>query len=338
MQPVQQTTGAPAEIQQLARTFQLGAIQQVYGPNTSLARARRVGGVGMLVMGLLLCLLGIASIAGGASGGIAIVLGLLVAGGSLFFFLRAAQIEQRRVRLYVCEGGLIHQDGSSAAQPFRWDQVATVWRKLTVIRNYASRRFNPRPFVKISYTIERRDGHTFQLDNTIGGFDALVPLIVTKTRELLLPPLLRDYAQGRTLAFGPLALNQQGIIKGQELLPWPQVEAIEYLADYNKEVVRVKQQGAWLDWAKISTSALPNLNVFLSLANSVRQRAVPASQVPPGEPTPITNAFAGNPAQPPGSQTAQSVQGSTLEILQQRFARGEIDEATYQSMREQLRS
>jgi hypothetical protein len=68
MQAVQPSIAAPAEIQQIAGTYKMGSIEYDFGPNTSLASARRRGGYMMMVMTLIFCLIGLASMSGGAAG------------------------------------------------------------------------------------------------------------------------------------------------------------------------------------------------------------------------------------------------------------------------------
>jgi hypothetical protein len=331
MQVPQQAIAAPAEIQRAAGTYRMGAISAVYGPNMNLVRVNRRGAGGMLLFGLAACILGIASLAGGAAGWVWIILGVAAGGGgSLFFLIRASHVENKNVKIYICEQGLIYKSGESPAEPYRWDQIAAVWRQVKITHNYASRQINPVPIVRMSYTVERRDGHNFLFDHTISKSDVLYQLISTKVKEILLPQALQDYARGHTLTFGSLALNQQGIIQDQKLLPWNQIEAIDAQIDYNKEIVRVKQQGTRRNWADVTTSTIPNLAVFHALVDYALKKPGPSPQRQQRTPSPPAKAFPVSPA----PQASPSI--SALDILQQRFARGEIDAATYQQMRDLL--
>ncbi|HEY7416639.1 MAG TPA: SHOCT domain-containing protein [Ktedonobacteraceae bacterium] len=332
MQTFQKSIAAPAEIQRVADTYKMGTISNEFGPNFALVRVRRTGGYMMLGMAGVLCLCGLASMAGGAAGWVIIIIGILPALAGIAFFAWASGLEHKAARLYLCEQGFIYKDGANAAQPFRWDQITQVWRN--VIRVYQKNSLGQDDSllrIMHSYTVERKDGYKITLNDAFSAVEVVGRVISEKTTLILLPAARESYARGETVGFGPVALNQQGLIKGSNVLPWQQIEAIDTKDGY----VRTQRNGKWVHLEDISK--IPNLAVFLALADSIRGRATPALQVLPGVPTPPANAFAANPAQLPASPASQPMQGSALEILQQRFARGEIDAATYQRMREQLR-
>lgn len=267
MQAVQPSIAAPAEIQQVASKYKMGAIAREFGPNTYLAGARRRGGYTMLVLALVFCLIGLASMAGGAAGWVFIIIALLPGIIGLVFLSQASNIENNIVKIYLCEKGLIHKDHSQAAQPFRWDQISSVVRSVKITVMYGSRQMPPPVIVKITYTIHRVDGYKFLLDNTISGFDLLHLRVENEVKQIQLPAAIQSYTNGQTVNFGSLSLNQQGISKGNEYLPWQQIEAVKYEITDSQEVVMVKKQGAWLNWAKVTTSTISNLAVFLALAD-----------------------------------------------------------------------
>jgi hypothetical protein len=140
-------------------------------------------------------------------------------------------------------------------------------RSVNVTIVYASRRIPPPVIVKIIYTIHQVDGHKFTLDNTIYGFDILHKRVEYEVKQIQLPVAIQNYTNGQTINFGSLSLNQQGLSKGNELLPWQQIEGIKYEITDSQEVVLVKKQGAWLNWAKVTTSTIFNLAVLLALAD-----------------------------------------------------------------------
>ena len=266
MQQVQSSIAAPAEIQQIASKYKMGAIGNEFGHNTQLAQARRRGGYVLLVFALLLCLFGLASMAGGAAGWVFILIAIFPGGFSLYCFSWASGLENKAIKVYLNEKGFIYKDGNNAAQPFRWDQITQVWRNvIRVYRQGASKNSAPIRIMH-AYTIQRADGYKVTLNDDISLMEIVGDVISKQTTKVLLPLAQESYAKGDTVSFGPLSLNQQGLIKDQNVLPWQQIEAV----DTQDGTVRVKRQGKWSNWG--DANKIPNLFVFLNLTESILQQ------------------------------------------------------------------
>lgn len=182
---------------------------------------------------------------------------------------------------YLCERGLIAKDGNAFAQPLLWDQISVVWRQTKATYTWFSSR--KRYLLSTTYTLQRQDGYTFSLDRSFATQN-----IERETLRAMSPTVLQNYARGQEVPFGPVSVSLQGIRKGPELLPWPQVESAK-IEIIGNEVVEIKKRGGWPAWAKVDTSTIPNLHVFLALVEYARNNpGVPAvaPPVPPQMPPP----------------------------------------------------
>lgn len=250
MQTLQQVA-APAEIQQIASTYKMGGIRALHGP----ARLRNAW------LFILFLALGLLITAGGLSA--SNVLGLLMGIAFCvygFVILFQGRSLHRNIKIYICEHGFIYAHANEAAQPFRWDQITKVWRKVTVVLS----RYREMSRTDSTYTIERKDGYKIILgSDTLADMANLGKTISEQTSTILFPLAVQNYNQGQTVIFDRLSVNKQGLQQDQELIPWQQIEAI----DTQSGTLRIKRQGTWK--LSLPCPQIPNLFVFLSLTDSI---------------------------------------------------------------------
>ena len=161
--------------------------------------------------------------------------------------------------VYVCKEGFIFTTGKKN-EPFRWDAIAGVWLE---IKNYSS--YGVKVGSTYKYTVQRNDGEKLVLDEKFIEVDALGNTVTQETTQSMLPRTLEDFNAGKTIAFGPLSLNQQGISNGKNMLPWSEVSGI----GINKGMVLVGKKGKKLNWLTIEVAKVPNVFVFDALARSL---------------------------------------------------------------------
>jgi hypothetical protein len=268
MQAAPQTAQIPPHIYQTASTYQLGNPRTDYGIAARVANRRIITGIVVFIIGIAMGIWGVgilASSSGSSSdnGSLAIVLfiaALILGGFGLIAWIRAIALKNSNLHIYVCDNGLIYTIGNAAPQPFPWNQVQAVWRSVT--RHYRNGIYTGTTFL---YTIQRNDGYRIVLNNNIRGIESLGNVISDRITKLLLPQVIQAYTNGQTVSFGALSLNQQGLGNGSEILPWPQVEAV----DVKNGFISVKRQGAWLRWSRVAAADIPNLFVFLALIDYV---------------------------------------------------------------------
>lgn len=248
----QQLSSLSPEAYQMAATYQLGMPTAEYGPRFSTRKI--IGIVTLLVLIVGSVILGIISSQLAAFliiAGCAFALLLIVLGDTLLFLNK---------RVYVCPGGLLYLHGKKT-DAIRWDQVEAVWQRVTRRTSYGIQ-------VAIThlYTLRRNDGATFKFDDHLGNVAALGNTIVSETARLLWPRCIAAYQAGQTVAFGQISLNQQGVSKGKELLPWQEVREINVNRGF---IVIWKAGNPARRWKTIAAYLIPNVNVFMALVDSI---------------------------------------------------------------------
>jgi hypothetical protein len=85
-----------------------------------------------------------------------------------------------------------------------------------------------------------------------------------------LPLAATALEQGHTVPFGDLAISSAGIVSSRHgLLPWAELEEVQLQQGY----VRLRKAGKWLSWSNKPASEIPNLFVFLTLADQLQRAA-----------------------------------------------------------------
>jgi hypothetical protein len=97
---------------------------------------------------------------------------------------------------------------------------------------------------------------------TIEQIGRLLDAGMTRVR---LPGALQRFNAGQTVSFGPLMVSQNGIVKGDKMLPWSEIAEVRT----HRGSVDVYKAGKRLPWASTAVSKIPNYSVFDALLRAV---------------------------------------------------------------------
>jgi len=249
-------------IHQQAGAYGLGVPLAVYKP--LLPNALAVIGmiVGVIVVDAIL-LAAIASLTG-------YVLYILITIPIAAIIYGISALMNCQLRVYQFSEGLIRVKGMQA-DPIRWDQVTSVVQQVTRRGSYifwggligaAIARSRPSQ----SFTVQRSDGAVFKFNAILKNVAQLGQNIQQAVTQHHMPRAIAAYQGGSSIPFGPLTVSPQGLNNGREVLSWNQVQSV----DVKQGQIIVKKVGKTFAWANIYISQIPNLQVFLGLANYAR--------------------------------------------------------------------
>lgn len=165
-------------------------------------------------------------------------------------------------RMYLYEQGFVLVERPEDPQVYRWDAIDTVFQKIVSTRMYGFEVTK-----KYLYTITRRDGGTAKLTVFWDGIDQLGPHINERVSTALLPGALAAIERGQGIQFGDMTLSASGIAGKRKSVTWSEVSDVRIAAGY----VRVKAQGKFLSLSTTAAADLPNLPLFLTLADRLRR-------------------------------------------------------------------
>jgi hypothetical protein len=254
------TDAVPDDVAVLARTRELGAHVATYRP-----RPLRRGVALLLGLAGGVCLLGalVAVLAEVWPAGLACaVLGVLF----LYLLARVPGFSGRHAakRVDVFEHGFVQSDRGGPRAEFRWDSIGSLCQRIT--RNYTNGIYTGTTYL---YTITRHDGVTVKLTEFYEGIAALGETIAREVGQVQLPRAMEAIQHGQTVIFGDLALNAGGIAcTGRGSVPWTDIERVQV----NRGYVSLRRAGKWLSWSSRPASQIPNLSVFLTLAELLQRR------------------------------------------------------------------
>lgn len=168
-------------------------------------------------------------------------------------------------RVYVFAEGLVQAKGSRV-DVLRWDQVESFVQNVTRTTNT----FSGIPLSRVTihvYTVRRVDGTKLVFRDSLRHVEGLGNTIARATAQRLLFRAIAAYSSGAPVAFGELTISQQGISKGQTLLPWNQFQNYQI----SNGTVLIRQQGKRLNWSSTPVRNVPNLLVFVALMDYIRR-------------------------------------------------------------------
>jgi hypothetical protein len=179
----------------------------------------------------------------------------LVGGGLLLFLvavgLYLAYRGQLRMGVEVYDDGFVFTNRRNQRRVCRWDDVTEVYE--SIIYRDPGRRMG---IIGRKCTVYQADGQRIKLGVAIQNSDNLGATIQAEVSKRLLPRVIETYEAGGTVAFGPeLALSQQGLISGHEMLPWDAVADIKF---DRWQGVRISQQEKRRPWKSIMHSRIAN--------------------------------------------------------------------------------
>lgn len=175
---------------------------------------------------------------------------------------------QRGQRLYVFEGGLVHDFEQRAPEVFAWRDT-TVRRQHTVYRRGG--KFGT-SYTAYTYFLTRADGRKLNFSNE--DLDGLIQWggrIMDDAARARLPGAVAKLNAGQTLTFGPFSVTAQTVGDGRQVLPWAQVEQV-WVRD---GMIALQGPTAGKQPRRLighQVDQVADLGVFLTLADLLRPR------------------------------------------------------------------
>ena len=144
----------------------------------------------------------------------------------------------------------------------RWDEVASMTSAVT--RHYTNGIYSGTTHV---YTILKKDSSKVIINDSIQKVEEVATQIRTGAYPLLYQLYAQAYNTGKPLSFGPVVVSKaNGLQIGKKSYPWDQVAKVSI----QKGFVQVaKKGGGWFSGASAAASAIPNLEVMLSIIDQV---------------------------------------------------------------------
>src|SRR5579883_1874358 len=163
---------------------------------------------------------------------------------------------RRKIVVTLHTGGFRYREGRKQ-QIVRWEQIDFVtW--LMIKRWSTPVRY---------YKVRLRDATEITLPGVIAGVQELGAAIESEMVKQLLPEVLARYAANKPVVFTGLCLNQEGISKSDETLPW---QAVEHIA-LGLEKLTIKEVGRTKPWLAVHVAQLRNMCVLEGLLENIRK-------------------------------------------------------------------
>jgi hypothetical protein len=167
------------------------------------------------------------------------------------------------VRTYMNLGGrvLVYPEGliqlrQDKVASFFWDDVAKVSFTATGLHHW-SRLWQG----SYSIFVQLAAGKDIHFDDSLPRLKELCRIIQRETLPYLWPPVGESFDAGETVWFGGLQINQKGLCRGKESLPWEEIR----LPAMAEEEITIYKKGKAQHWYHTTISATPNFHVLRSL-------------------------------------------------------------------------
>jgi hypothetical protein len=141
---------------------------------------------------------------------------------------------------------------------------------VTVYQDIVIRIVNGAQSTHYAYTLHGADGAKVTL---LGD---LIPkaaewghAIQNAVTDAQFPAAAAALQRGETLTFGNLSLNADGVVADGKTRPWRQVQKIDVQSGF----VSINVQGKWLALSTTAVKQIPNVFVFLTVAEYLRSKA-----------------------------------------------------------------
>jgi len=245
----------PQEAYQYAGMYQLGNPVAVYRVSF---RSSIILGILCLPFAVLFAFVALSDESSSVSVVLMLLLAVLCAAGGVYYLVFYPLIHGSW-RIYACADGFVFLKGSTAL-PFRWDQVAFVWQRIT--RNYTNGVYTGTTF---KYTVQRVDGVEVRITQQFRNGMQLGTQIQREATSRLTPAALAAVNAGQTLQFGPFSVSRQGLATPKGLIPWNEVQQVSA----NRGLVVIQQRGQRKSKTYGMVYKVPNLYVFFNVANAI---------------------------------------------------------------------
>lgn len=245
------TAVTPADLSHVEVPKSLGRPVAIFKPNKSLKTAFLFVGFFFAGGGTLLCLAELP----GYDRLMRMVLGI----GCIpigFIFLWLALFSDYSLCVFFFSEGLakIQRENLESAS---WSQITDFW--------YEKHQSNADTPPTYAFALRNDLGERIEIKDTLSNhnYARLGALIEEETFRRLFPRLAGNVAQGRTVEFGPLAINKDGIEYAGSLALWQDVIAVSASGEH----CYINRCGCNSPW-RIAISEIPNYKVFETLAQS----------------------------------------------------------------------
>lgn len=185
---------------------------------------------------------------GTGDGSASTILGIVLLGIGVLLFVVSTSRSGDRV--FMFDNGFVYLKGGEVT-PVLWDNVAAIYQRIVEHRGRTGR------YTTYTYTVEQGNGTKFLFNDNFNDMPNMCSDIESAVGRRLLPKAIRDYEMGKTVSFGKLSINKNGISNDSNLLPWNEVNGIRI----NSGFISVKKTGKWLNWSSFYTPNIPNLTV-----------------------------------------------------------------------------
>ena len=172
------------------------------------------------------------------------------------------------------ERGLVLVRASSPPRGFRWDQIQTVLQSST--DRYVNHAYRGTSY---SYTFTCDNGmswkpsgtyHASRPDSIQYRYATLCENAARHAADAQLPGSMAALDRGADLAFGDLAINALGLRTAKhDLVPWAEISDLQV----ERGRIRIKKAGKLLPLSLEPASQIPNVLVFVTLADTLRNRS-----------------------------------------------------------------
>lgn len=169
--------------------------------------------------------------------------------------------DNAHLRVYLFEGGMVCRDQSANIITFRWTDIQ-VYENVTRSHHLGDQA------TRTNYTIVRSDGYRLALVHAefqSGEVSVLGEAIQGAVTTVQLPDVKGLLTAGERVTFGDLTIDEYGIAKAEQTLPWSEISAVR-THDGFLEIHRTGQQS---DWYVVAMSDFPNVEMFRTLADAL---------------------------------------------------------------------
>ena len=184
-------------------------------------------------------------------------IGVLVA--IVGYIVIEASLRYRQLRILIFPDGFI-QTRAGKTDTIRWHEVNSIWQSVT--RRYVNGVYTGTTY---KYTLLTAGGQKFMFGNGIKNIEQFGNLLQQYVITLRLPEAIAAYNGGQVVNFGPLSVSQMGLTKGNQTVPWSEIQGVQVQRGY----IKVKKQTGWFNFANVRVSAVPNVFVLLSLVDRI---------------------------------------------------------------------
>ncbi|MFI6604735.1 DUF6585 family protein [Nonomuraea sp. NPDC050536] len=192
--------------------------------------------------------------------GEALYMPLLAGGSAVLAWAILPRVLSIGRRLYVCERGLVEtRIGRVYVLPL--ERITGIRRAVTELYINGAHHATAH-----AVTVETVDRGRFTYDNRFRNIEDLADILQQKVvNDYLLPLLVKRFVAGETVAFGPLSVSPEGIVRKRKLLPWDELDGTPITQG---RLTLHKKNTLFSSWANHHTYDVPNLTIFLAIVHT----------------------------------------------------------------------